>query len=257
MRKKLIEIFTDWRTDKGLFGYFTGYDMPWIEASAKSLNIMYFGGRSGGKPISPLLQSLLNVRGELDPPERTELVDVIVNHFKQKWTRIYITTVIEYNPVENYNMVEDEKLLIDYGKKINLKLYKRGYETTTASGTTSTATDRSESDNGSDTSQIMGYNVPNSEFRDDTKTINTKLSEITDTQNVTDSNTTTQQHDTEDENNTIESGTDSHGKRLTRAGNIGVTSTQDLIKSEREIQIDFFTDYVFTDIDKILTLQLY
>lgn len=257
MRKKLIEIFTDWRTDKGLFGYFTGYDMPWIENSAKQLNIMYFGGRSGGKPISPLLQSLLNVRGELDPSERTELVDVIVNHFKQKWTRIYITTVVDYNPIDNYNMVEDEQFHIDYGKKINLKMYQRGSDTTTVSGATTTATDRTESDNGTDTNQIIGYNVPNSEFRDDTKMINTKLTEITDTQNVTDSNTTKLLHDTEDEHDTIESGTDSHGKTLTRKGNIGVTSTQDLIKSEREIQIDFFTKYVFADIDTILTLQLY
>lgn len=257
MRKRLIDVFDDWRTENGLFGYFTGYDVPWTNVSSLTLNFMYFGGRSGGKYISPLVGAMLNVHGELETHSRQELVDIIVNHFQPKWNRIYITTVLEYNPIENYNMVEDELLTIDYGKRIQMNLYKRGTDSTSVAGTTSTEIERNESNSGSDTTKVTGLNIPNTGFRDNNQILKQNLTDITDTQKVTDNNTTTLTRDTEDEESTHEDGTDSHGKKLKRTGNIGVTTTQQLIKSEREIQIDFFTEIVFPDIDKILTLQLY
>ena len=45
---------------------------------------------------------------------------------------------------------------------------------------------------------------------------------------------------------------------LTRHGNIGVTTTQQMLESEREVWTwNFFYDIVFRDIDKLLTLQVY
>ena len=58
----------------------------------------------------------------------------------------------------------------------------------------------------------------------------------------------------------VESGTDSrsHGYELTRSGNIGVTTSQQMIESERALWMwNFFYDVVFPDVDKVLTLSVY
>ena len=47
-------------------------------------------------------------------------------------------------------------------------------------------------------------------------------------------------------------------RNLTRSGNIGVTTSQQMIQSERELYIwNFFLDVVFPDLDKIFTLKCY
>ena len=45
---------------------------------------------------------------------------------------------------------------------------------------------------------------------------------------------------------------------LTRSGNIGVTTSQQMIQSERDLWLwNFFQDVVFKDISKVLTLSIY
>ena len=46
--------------------------------------------------------------------------------------------------------------------------------------------------------------------------------------------------------------------RLTRSGNIGVTTAQQMIESERQLWLwNFFYKIVFPDVDKVLTLNIY
>jgi len=47
------------------------------------------------------------------------------------------------------------------------------------------------------------------------------------------------------------------GHELTRSGNIGVTTTQQMIKAEREIWLWNFFEQVFSDVDNLLTLKIY
>ena len=52
--------------------------------------------------------------------------------------------------------------------------------------------------------------------------------------------------------------TDSHSYHLTRSGNIGVTTSQQMIQSERELYMwNFFVDVVFPSIDKVIALPIY
>lgn len=46
-------------------------------------------------------------------------------------------------------------------------------------------------------------------------------------------------------------------KDLTRHGNIGVTTSQQLITSELELRKNFILDFIFNDIDKLLCLKIY
>ena len=57
-----------------------------------------------------------------------------------------------------------------------------------------------------------------------------------------------------------DSGEDTHTRNytLTRSGNIGVTTSQQMLQSERDLwKWNFFRDVVFPDLDKVLTLQIY
>ena len=57
-----------------------------------------------------------------------------------------------------------------------------------------------------------------------------------------------------------ESGTDTHTRNytLTRHGNIGVTTSQQMIESERALWMwQFFYDVVFPDVNRVLTLSIY
>ena len=70
--------------------------------------------------------------------------------------------------------------------------------------------------------------------------------------NTTDSDTGTQTY--------RDTGTDTNTRNytLTRTGNIGVTTSQQMIQSERELWLwDYFYNVVFPDIDRILTLPIY
>lgn len=52
--------------------------------------------------------------------------------------------------------------------------------------------------------------------------------------------------------------TKTHNYTLTRKGNIGVTTAQQMIERERALWVwNFFYDVVFPDLDKVLTLQIY
>lgn len=55
-----------------------------------------------------------------------------------------------------------------------------------------------------------------------------------------------------------ENGGDSENRTLTRSGNIGVTTSQQMIESERQLYVwNFFHNVVFPDLDKLLTLEVY
>lgn len=93
----------------------------------------------------------------------------------------------------------------------------------------------------------------------DTMTYNTEV-QTDETHTGTD---TIQHNTTEADTGTqsdVESGEDSktHGYELTRSGNIGVTTSQQMIESERALWMwNFFYDVVFPDVDKVLTLSVY
>ena len=57
-----------------------------------------------------------------------------------------------------------------------------------------------------------------------------------------------------------DTGTDTNTRNytLTRKGNIGVTTSQQLLQSERDLwKWVFFDDVVYPDIDRVLTIQTY
>lgn len=96
------------------------------------------------------------------------------------------------------------------------------------------------------------YNLENKDTygSSDTETLNLTN---TDTYNSKDTETLNLSRTTSDNESTSGSTT----RNLTRHGNIGVTTSQQMIESELELRKKHYFDIIFRDIDKLLTLSVY
>ena len=144
-----------------------------------------------------------------------EFVKLVKSHLllnSYKYSGLYKTTLLEYNPIENYSMTES------------------GTDTRTPNLTTT--------DNSNIGSQANST---------------TSIDSVSpyDTQNFTDSNKTTVSENNgarEDSNTKTETGTETTKHDFKRSGNIGVTTSQQMIESERKVVNFTFLKIVFNNI---------
>ena len=148
--KRLLNVFPDGLIGSGIFTSLnTITPLPWADdenISNTALDIEYFGNVSGGKIVSPLIDRI--VEGDtISSSEITKISTIIISMYYQKWSKLYDTLNFEYNPIENYDMLEimtNDITSIQYGKTQtrtdNLTHSKTGTETETPN-TTETRTD--------------------------------------------------------------------------------------------------------------------
>ena len=258
--QKLNEAFDNWKTGGGIFSVLQTLPVPWSsESIAQSLDFIYHGNRSGGKFASPIVNEFAD--GALTLAEKTAIAQSILSVFGVSWSKIYRTMSEQYDPIENYSMTEtmtNDVTVDEHGHTITrtdeLEHSKTGTETETPD-TTETITPNTTT--GTDNA-IYGFNstdpVPTGEQ----------------TTTETGTNTTTKTGTNEIEYDTLETdegtqtiantGRDTHTRNYTlrRSGNIGVTTSQQMLQSERDLWMwSFFYDVVFPDVDRVLTLPIY
>ena len=155
----------------------------------------------------------------------TELGSIISNLseiYNNEYTTKVSLLLTDYNPIENYNSSETETST---------------NETTTTTGTentTTTTTSSTTENSGETTNKVSPYDSEN--FSND----NNSNSSNTSTVNGTDSTTIS------DSGNISSNGTLT--RTLTRKGNIGVTTTQQMIESEYELRAK---NLVFEFLEKV------
>ena len=144
-----------------------------------------------------------------------EFVKLVKSHLllnSYKYSGLYKTTQLEYNPIENYSMTEN------------------GTDTRTPNlTTTDTSNIGSQTNSTTSTDSVSPY----------------------DTQTFTDSNKTTVSENNgarEDSNTRTESGTETTTHEFKRSGNIGVTTSQQMIESERKVVNFTFLKIIFNNI---------
>lgn len=347
---RLKDVWPDWLIN-GVFSALSsveGFTPPWGDTPVKSLDMQYHGNHSGHKLTSPLVDSLLDGADTLTEDQKAQLAAVCVSIYGKNWTKLWTTLEFDYNPIENYDMVEEGKdqstgedkgttsRTFDYGKKETHDFEEKVTDTgtTDTSRTTEEDTSRTTEEDTSRTSEgdttrstteevkrehgevittqrqgtqerdhaVFGFNsgenaVPASHDTDTETITNTDTHSGTDTDTSTGSETSHQEgketghrEDTEtghrggtetgketldrstdkDTTGTLtHSGTDTEtgtsaqertttqDHTLTRHGNIGVTTSQQMITQERELWFWQFFDQVFTDLDKVLTSPIY
>ena len=151
------------------------------------------------------------------------LSDMLATEYK--WEHLIKTTTIDYNPTENYNMTERE-----------------------------TVTDNKNESNESATTIINGERKTasintNSVSPYDTDVLSTESQQKADiTENsVTDTNT----------NNATYSTNNTSNKELTRSGNIGVTTTQQMLESERRLADYSIVKLIAKEVATIISKGVY
>ena len=238
--KRLLEQFGNVLADGGgIFEVLPSEheDIPWLEdVSSTSLDIEYFYNVSGQKRCSPLVSRLAELNTPLTGDEKKTLADVIYNMYIKNWLKEYETLSFEYNPIENYRMIETEGVTEGVeGTRTNT-----GTQSVEGEGSVTTDTTQSIANGvyGMNSSTSVGDTDSSSAGHDATEseTSNTRTDDLTEETS---------------EDKTID-------RELTRSGNIGVTTSQQMIQSERELYFwNFFREVVFPDVDKVLSLTTY
>ena len=308
---KLNQVFPNF-LQSGIFNALNKYDVPWKnDNKSRLLDITYYVHRSGSKYISPLVEYYVNADGEILPENVDLIAQTIFVIYGKNWNELYKTMFYEYNPLENYRMVESETstssnsgsqnenssnnsslnstltkdgtdvLSITKNKNLTNNDEKTNETTMKHTGTDSNVS--STENSATNTNSVYGFNSSNSVNSDvvngsgSSNGTNTKTLDLTDTENIIDKvKTTTTETETGSENETISStdetvetqtssiinsisntGSSENERELTRSGNIGVTTSQQMIESERNLWMWKFYDIVFKDVDEMLTLQIY
>lgn len=294
-KKKLIEIFPDW-IENGIFNRLEAYDVPWKDiVDAESLDIDYFGNRSGGKHCSMLIERML-VDDTLSEEKKNLLAKLIFQKYGHAWTRAFQALMKDYNPIENYNKTELE--LIN-GQSTNNSTHNGEYsgksggseqEKTSIDGTNTLQ--RNNSVNVSDTENrslnqtntanntvkngIYGFDSPASSGSDDSiiqenegvneTSNNTRVYE--NTENGTNTETVDTETNVEHTRDLTNEGTTKNitngsnknevNRNLTVSGNIGVTTNQEMVKSELMLRFDWkYFDLIYSDVDNVLATNVF
>lgn len=264
----------------------------------------------GSLQIRPLIEAALKTDADVIRKRVTNLINVR----KYKYTRLYDTTLLEYNPIENYSMTEEgTDTTSASGTKIdNLGAYSdatSGTDTTTITDSktekigaydeTSTSTTDSDiarlttntnnatTDTGSETHErkvapfdsdtYAEQELNTDTFKDRRNVTNTETTVSPHTDTTTKRDTTTagarensyttnttdslqhgMSHNISSRNNSYADesrGTTTH--KFTRSGNVGVTTSQQMLESERDIALFNFIGIVAHDIIKSICICIY
>ena len=284
---KLTEAFPNWLVGEGIFSELSKLSVPW-STNSTDLDLEYFGNHSGEKIISPLVSKLL-VDDKLTSDSITRLASIIFSLNGDNWSRLYSALQEEYKALQNYNGDETRTVTTtDTGtdtfshtgsesstlndSSSNTRTGSESLESSGSDSLSKTGTVGSQGSNLSD-NNVFGFNSSSSVPSDNSNSSNNS----TDTYNLSDK-TSYGKKDTKVYNNVSDSGSrestntvsnessDTETKDLRtntsetfhREGNLGVTTSQQMLESEFELRMKYrFFDVVFADVDKTLALQLY
>lgn len=221
----------------------------WLtEETADQLDEEYFLGRSGNKTISPYLENLIERYGEEDAmPKAYKSVEI---RFADKWRRLYEAFNAEYNPINNYDMTEEENI----GSKKVTSSEKENTVEASSQDSSETSGETSQSTSGESTDYKSGFNSPSPVATGKTETSGSGSGSSSSSTSGSSSSSST-----ESGSGTIteEGKFDENKRKLTRSGNIGVTTSQQMIQSEIDLRSWNYFESLFKDVDSVLTCSLY
>lgn len=178
------------------------------------------------------------------------------------WEKLYATTQFDYNPIENYNRIEE-------GSGTNRNSTTHGGQDTDTLGIMHGGQDTIQTqsaDGGTDSSKngefVAGFNPGTPTGSDDGLLKKQRNETSVDYGRTSSGNRTDSYGKTENRTGTksyghteMHSGADSH--ELHAHGNIGVMSTQDMINQEREVVKFNICDYIIDDFKRRFCVLVY
>lgn len=274
MYLKLKDVMPD---DTGIFEKLAIIGMPWEDDPLASVLDMYYAGNHYDRLIAPMVVKNLDSNKKITSSKLGNFASIIWAVFGDKWSHIWQALQSEYNPISNYDMVEEGS---DETKKTGTDTNVKTGSRDNSGAITRTGSQRTQGDvkrtgsvedagvasDNTTTDSTYGFNS-NSAVPSDVSSTNHKntqtfnnLNDNTDTtltyNNLADTDSRKETYNNIQDQLTHNT-TDKLTHRLTRSGNIGVTSSQQLIESELSLRSWLFFENVMRDIDSILTLNIY
>ena len=278
----LRNAFPKWFEGKGIFASMTS--TPWQdEIDGITLDIEYFGNRSGYKFCAPLVYNFLDEDGAVTENGRQAIARVLLARYSKPWTRLWNLMKSQYDPLDNFSITEEIDMTSHASgqdksngtdtDKGTVETDHSGTDTNKSTGTekTSRTGQNTSKDTSTATASRSGYSstspvTVNGQSAANSTTVNhveIPNEDNTRTPDLTDERTLAlKDKDTRDitieRNNLVErDNTQTDKGTRKRTGVSGLISRQRLVEQEREAwQWDFF-ESVFSDVDKILALSVY
>lgn len=194
------------------------------------------GLRYGAKVLAPIVLRVYEKNESVECTLNDFLSlfsDMIEREFANKWTKLYETTVLEYNPIWNVDGTETTTTDPVHTKTTDTD-HENTFVTKTDIGARTTTRDHKEYPYDSDTGKLTESETVTEIPATDTRT-DTNPERISDHETNTDKVTVTHE----------------------RHGNIGVTMTQDMIRKEREVSEFLLYEVVLSDVANFLTIPIY
>lgn len=267
---KMIDVYANYTTDGGVFSPMA--NAPWVGAmTGLNLDIAYLDGHSGERFCSNIINRRLDNSSVLSSGNRTLISNILWAMFGIQWTRLWATMNPTFDPLTNYKMEETVEGTESSTRTPDLTKGDTGTVQTTGQNTrtpniTRTGTGTVKDDgitSGNTQNNLWGFNstasIP-SDMSDVTGTNeNTTTRDLTETEtgaDITDrTNTDTYNRSYTETGTDTTAGTSS--RKLTRTGNIGTNTFQNLLQQERNLWMYDFFEQVFKDVDSILTIPIY
>lgn len=268
---KMIDVYANYPTAGGVFSPMV--NAPWAETmTGLNLDIAYLDGHSGERFCSNIINRRLDDSDVLSSDNRTLIANILWAMFGIQWTRLWATMKpVDYDPLTNYKMQETAEGEESSTRTPDLTRGDTGTVQTTGQDTRTPNLSRKGTgtvkDEGSGTNKnqngIWGFNssesVPSDMSDGRATSNNTTTRDLTETESGTD---TTNRTNTDTYNRSYtETGTDTtagtSSRKLTRTGNIGTNTFQNLLQQERSIWMYDFFEQVFKDVDSVLTIPIY
>lgn len=164
-----------------------------------------------------------------DKTEIKSYIDVLSKIYSNRFTKSVNVLLSEYNPIENYNSTETENIEISGANSSTSEI------STTSNGETTSST------TGENTETLSPYDSEN--FNNNSK-------------NISSANATENSSSSDNSSNTM-SGTSSqtNTRTLKRSGNIGVTTSQQMIQSEIELRKNDLINDFFNIVQNYILLH--
>ena len=268
---KMIDVYSNYPTDGGVFSPMVS--APWADTmSGTNLDILYLDGHSGERYCSNFINHRLNDSDVLSSDNRTLIANILWAMFGIQWTRLWATMKpVDYDSLTNYKMeetiegTESSTRTPDLTKGDTGTVQTTGQDKRTPNLTKANTETVKNEGSGTNTNQngIWGFNssasVPSDMSNGTATNENTTTGNLSETETGTD---TTDRTNTDTYNRSYtETGTDTtagtSSRKLTRTGNIGTNTFQNLLQQERNIWLYDFFEQVFKDVDSVLTIPIY
>lgn len=208
--------------------------------------LVYLDMSACAKGFDRCLGTLYDYLESISVPQNSlaqQMAEAVLSVYNNAWAYQYKALTVEYNPINNYDSVENSTDTHEY----------TGTQTTehdlTKNNTDTPDITRTSNGSNNSAGSLYGFNsttaVPSDEANGTSNSTDTETGTVT--SNGTENGTNTR---TDNLKETI-----TH--ELTRSGNIGVTTSQQMIESELELRKKQFYNIMIRDIINFLCLPIY